>query len=219
MMSKIIESNKITDVLKHVDEKTLVVFDIDNTLIDTVQEFGGYAWSINMTKRFLDKGFDFSEALVKSYALLGDVIEEIDFKVIEPETASVITKLREKNILSMALTARMLTMSSCTDRSLLGVNINFFEPAICGDTIQFSSTAGYTNGVLYAGPDFNNKGECLTLFLDKINYSLHLKISYHQMLLQTSQPYFLLHQRTHLCYNRIIHSQIVYLVWHPNLPT
>ena len=40
---KIIESKKIADVFNHVEKGTFVVFDIDNTLIDTVQDFGGYA--------------------------------------------------------------------------------------------------------------------------------------------------------------------------------
>jgi FMN phosphatase YigB (HAD superfamily) len=168
-MSKIIESKKIIDVLNHIDDKTLVVFDIDNTLIDTVQNFGGYAWSCHVTKRFQDKGFDFPVALMKSYNILAQMIEFVDFKGIEPETSGVIKKLRERNILSMALTARMHSMSKNTNHALLQAGIDFFETAIHDQKIQFNPTAAYERGVLYTGPKLR-KGECLVLFFEKIGY-------------------------------------------------
>jgi len=168
-MPQIIESTKITDVFDYVDDGTLAVFDIDNTLIDTVQNFGGYAWSCHVTKRLQDRGFDFPIALLKSYDILAQVIEFVDFKEIEPETSDVIRKLREKNVLSMALTARMHSMSKNTNGALLQADIDFFEAAIHDQKIQFNSTAAYERGVLYTGPKLR-KGESLVLFFEKIGY-------------------------------------------------
>ena len=50
------QTNKIVDVFKYIDDKTLVIFDIDNTLIEAVQEFGSYAWMCSMTSRLQKKG-------------------------------------------------------------------------------------------------------------------------------------------------------------------
>lgn len=169
-MSVIVESNRINDVFNHVEEETLIAFDIDNTLIDTVQNFGGYAWSLNVTKRLQDKGFDFPVALLKSYNILAQILEFVDFKVIEPETSSVIKKLREKNIFSMALTARMHSMADSTKRALSNVGIDFFDLRFYPNKIQFNPTAAYEKGILYTGPKLC-KGESLVLFLEKIDYT------------------------------------------------
>ena len=106
---------------------------------------------------------------MKSYNILAQIIDLVDFKVIEPETSGVIKKLREKSVLSMALTARMCSMSDNPDRELLRAEIDFFKAAVHDGEIRFNSTSSYKKGVLYTGPELR-KGECLILFFEKIGY-------------------------------------------------
>lgn len=169
-MTKIIESKKISDILNHVEEGTLAVFDIDNTLIDTVQNFGGYAWSCHVTKKLQEKGFEFPDALIRSYAILEQMLGFVDFKVIEPETSGVVKKLQERGISSMALTARMSSMADITCSSLQSVGIRFFDPAVFDQKIEFSPTASYEKGIFYTGPEMR-KGDSLVSFFEKTGYT------------------------------------------------
>jgi hypothetical protein len=59
----------------------LVVFDIDFTLIETVQEFGSYVWSINITKRLQEKGYSYADAIKKlvvatEQCIVSEIIEK-----------------------------------------------------------------------------------------------------------------------------------------------
>ena len=51
-MSQIIETKKMSTILNHIDDNTLVVFDVDNTLIEPKSLIGGVAWFKNTAKKF-----------------------------------------------------------------------------------------------------------------------------------------------------------------------
>jgi len=168
--SKIIETNNITDIIQHVDDKTLAIFDIDNTLIDPVQDFGGYKWSIHLTKRFTAKGFDFDYALDRSYQLYDVVRKLVNFKAVETNTSEVIKKVQAGCHKSMALTARAFYMGDGTHENLVSAGMEFAQSTIHGEPVKFTETAGFLNGILFSGLKMK-KGECITKFLDMINYT------------------------------------------------
>ncbi|MFC1841716.1 DUF2608 domain-containing protein [Candidatus Dependentiae bacterium] len=169
-MSQTIESNKITDIFNYVDDKTLVIFDVDNTLIETVQEFGCYTWSCNMTSRFEKKGIEYFQAMQKTCAIFAKIKDFISFKTVEPEALDVIKKLESDNIKTMALTKRMFSTKQSTIEQLLSVNIEFSKKTIHDKEIKFDDMIGFSEGILYSGLG-DNKGECLISFLEKISYT------------------------------------------------
>ncbi len=163
------QTNKIVDIFKYIDDKTLVIFDIDNTLIETIQEFGSYAWSCCMTSRFQAKGYGIQDAMKRSCAAFAQIEEFVEFKTVESETLDVINKLQNKNIKTMALTKRLFSMKQSTSKQLSSVNITFLQNAIHDKEIEFDSMAGFADGILYSGLN-DSKGEWLITFLEKIDY-------------------------------------------------
>ncbi len=168
-MSAIIETKRITDILKYINNTTLVIFDVDNTLIDTVQNFGGTAWAYNVAHKLLKKGIEPTKAVKQSYTIYTEVKKFVQFKPVEPETPGLIRQLREKNIQAMVLTMRALQMAKSTVQDLRSADIDFSKQPIHHETVTLESMAGYAEGILYSGPMLS-KGECLTSFLDTISY-------------------------------------------------
>ncbi len=167
-MSKIIDTKKITDVLKYVNKKTLVIFDVDNTLIETVQSFGSSSWFDHTVGRFQKIGFDPIQSVKKTYAILDPITKFIACKTVELDTLDVINTLRYKKIRTMGATMRWLGIVKKTCIQLHSVNICFDRNTIYHDDVIFDSVSGFTHGILFSA--FKGKGECLLKFFKHINY-------------------------------------------------
>jgi hypothetical protein len=168
-MSKIIESNKISDVLKYVDEKTLVLFDIDNTLIWSVEEFGSLEWSTHTSGRLCKNGMSLDEAITKTCTIFLQIHDLISFRTIEPDTISVLDELDKKNISNMALTKRVFWLNTPTIKQLSSVGIDFSKNPLHEKEIIFDDTFGFDKGVLYSGL-YEEKGDALIKLLEKIDH-------------------------------------------------
>jgi len=166
---RIVESNKIKDLLEYVTKDTLVVFDIDNTLVENEQEYGGYAWSLEVTKRWKEKGLKPRDALIRSYKTFAQVQDYASYKPVEQDTAFVLKSLQEKQIKTMVLTMRSFNFAPITFKHLLSVNMDFSKDPVWDQGIIFGGMAGFTKGILYAGPEVQ-KGELLVSFFEKIKY-------------------------------------------------
>lgn len=161
-------TNKIVDIFKYIDDKTLVIFDVDNTLIETIQEFGSYAWFCSVTDRFQKKGYDYHHAMQKTCAIFEQIENLVEFKTVETVTLDVINQLQSKNIKTMALTMRSFSTKQMTSKQLASVDIKLAKNAVYDKKVEFDSMVGFADGVLYSGLK-DNKGECLITFLEKIN--------------------------------------------------
>lgn len=169
-MPKIIESKKIVDVLNHADQKTLVIFDIDNTLVETVQEFGSLAWHANMTKKLRSKGTEYFQAMQKTCAAFAEIENLVSFKTIEPETLEVVKTLNQQNIPNMVLTKRMFSTKRSVVKQLRSTGLEFSQNTIHDKEIKFTELRGFAEGILYSGLG-DDKGECLLSLFEKINYT------------------------------------------------
>jgi len=168
-MSKIIESKKIIDVLNHVSKDTLVLFDVDNTLIWSAEEFGSLEWSSHISGRFHKNGLDIVEAMRKSCQIFEQVEDLVSFKPVEAETIDVLNSLREKGIDNIGLTARMFSLSVPTEKHLTSVGIDFSGSSLHNEDIIFDDMCAFSNGVLYSGLR-REKGAALIRFLEKIEH-------------------------------------------------
>lgn len=166
-MSKIIESKKIIDVLDHVDKNTLALFDIDNTLIWSVEEFGSYEWSCYMSSRFCKNGIDLIEAMRKTCDIFGQIGDLISFKPVEPVTIDVLKNLDKKRISNIGLTKRMFSLATPTIKHLRSAGIDFSKNLLHKNDIVFDDMFAFFKGVIYSGLR-EEKGACLIKFLEKI---------------------------------------------------
>jgi len=169
-MSKILETKNIVDVLSHVDAQTLVIFDVDNTLIEPTQQIGGTAWFTHMLKKFEARGIQEADAIPQIYVLWKEVQQVVQVKTVEKQTVSVVTKLHEKKIKTMGLTARGFALGQRTYEQLSSLGISLDAHTIHSDDVKLDETAGFVKGTLFLDPD-GDKGERLLQFFDAIAYT------------------------------------------------
>jgi len=168
-MSKIIESNSFSEILNHVDEKTLVLFDIDGTLIEPTSLLGGPAWFAHVFAMLSKKGLEEEVVVEKTYAAWVRLQKTISVRTIEKNTADVVKKIHEKNVQTMALTGRAFGDSEMTFNQLKSVNISFEKNTIHNEVLDFGNRNGFYRGILSAGLT-GDKGENLIEFFEKINF-------------------------------------------------
>ncbi len=165
----ILQTNKIINALHHITDDSLVIFDIDNTLIETIQEFGSYAWMCVMTNKLQEKGWEYQAAIHKTASAFEYIKDIVAFKTVEATTHELITQLCHKNITIMALTFRSFTIRHNTIKQLDFVDIDFSQNTIHETEILFDTHFGFSDGILYSGFQ-ENKGACLVTLLKQINY-------------------------------------------------
>jgi len=167
VMSQIIESSKFSCLSEYVDGKTLVIFDIDNTLIKSTGYIGSAKCEDYMLNTFQRIGLSKQEAIKKEEAIWVELLDAMQFGLCERDIADVFTRLLEKNITIMGLTARPLASSSLTTKQMRSMGISFEQRLVYDRELLVSNDIGFIDGVLYVGSGVN-KGEVLLKFLDQI---------------------------------------------------
>jgi phosphoserine phosphatase len=165
----ITETKKIIDVFNYVDSETLVLFDVDNTLIEPTSYIGSSTWFSYIVKKTLDRGMEFKEVIDRLIPIFVELQHIISVKPVEAQTAMVVKKLHKQNIKTMGLTARNFILSKRTDEQLRYVDISLDSNTIYDGEIIFSEEVGFYRGVLSIEP-FGNKGARLFQLFEKINY-------------------------------------------------
>lgn len=177
MLSKgpsIQESTHIEDFLNFVEkEDFLGVFDVDNTLIQSVEALGSDQWFMKLMEFAYDAApSKETETLVISiYHALHQYHTKME--TVENVTAPMIKKLQEKNIPLIGLTARGKEISEATIAQLKRVGIEFLlnktSQNSFGLTINgVENAAIYHHGVIFCSG--YSKGDCLQAFFETIKW-------------------------------------------------
>jgi FMN phosphatase YigB (HAD superfamily) len=161
---------RVTDRMQAIESeitpRTLVVFDIDNTLIEGVETIAADPWYDYYLKKLTDGGMNEKEAVARANALWLRVQELATVRPVEAETVALIARLQAKGIKVMALTARANDAIALSKRQLASAGIDFTKSQVHNGSITFTlvSKAEYSDGVLYID-ELNKKGEALAYFL------------------------------------------------------
>jgi FMN phosphatase YigB (HAD superfamily) len=168
---KIIESKNIIDVLKYVNkvaDDTLVVFDIDDTLIQSIEYIGTSLLTHQIAKKLAKNGMNFEKALDVGLNVWENLIDMLSFEKIEEDVITLFENLKVKNTKIMGLTARPPSVSAETHKHLISLGISFENNKPYNKKIIFDDKTHFIDGILYIG--LKNKGEKLLLFLETIKY-------------------------------------------------
>lgn len=165
---KVIETDKIIDILEYASHKTLFVFDINDTLMSTSSCLGGDVWAHNIVKEGLTKGISREEVLDRILPFWLDVLIHSSFKPVEDETAQVIRRLQKEGSPIVAMTARITELAYQTIHQLRSIAIDFSNAPLAQSdfTINVPYPARYINGIIFAGL-LNKKAEVLIQFLEQ----------------------------------------------------
>ncbi len=162
---EVMHMDQLTTVLK---PNALVIFDIDNTLIEPVQALGSDQWFHHRIAHWIDRGLEQDEALEKALADWMSVQNITKVQLVEPNIDRIVRHLQEQGFSVMGLTTRGLGMSTRTNQQLASVGIDLSRTAPTQDDLFFMNGRGvlFRGGTLFTAN--THKGKALFTFLDTL---------------------------------------------------
>ena len=141
----------------------VVVFDIDNTILEPKQTLGSDQWFEYYLHKLQKSGISKEKALETTLDYWMMLQYHTDIQAVEPSTPDLIKTLQQKGIMVIALTARNPGMveTSVDQLTHLGVNLHTHNTQYKANDVTF------TNGILFVGS--NNKGTVLMDYLKTNN--------------------------------------------------
>lgn len=169
------------EALAPVDDETLLIFDLDNTIMETTQTLGSDQWFehyvhgviSDLVKAGKSKEDATKEGLQTALAVWKRIQQVTTMQLVEPNTAKLVREKQSK-IRVMGLTARPGDLSSTTRKQLLSLAVDLNLSPVSKDVlIQKADHADYEakleKGILFSGN--NKKGEMLVKLLERIQLS------------------------------------------------
>ncbi len=179
VQADIVEIDRIEDIRSYITQKnTLVLFDIDDTLITNSNSLGSPQWRAWVKNKLADHKAEF--AVYDALTLY--IAKNIPYKPVESSTATMIADLQSNDIPVFAFTARGRTqwyttnivgVDYFTDLQLKHVGIDFKNTSIPRDLQQLEPTYFY-EGIIFA--EHIQKGDLLKHLFKDLNYHPSLVI-------------------------------------------
>ena len=169
LCGKIIETDSIMSILDYVQENTLVIADLDNTLIESQNQLGSSQWGDYLGALFTEPNKSFEEINFLVAETWCKVQPLIKIRCVDPQTPQIINQVCEYGIEFMGLTARRPCEVHYTHKQLGSVQItlsNIIEEGFLEDTLDPRKGIIYHQGIVYCTP-MNKKSYGLKLFLEK----------------------------------------------------
>lgn len=166
------ETDSLADIVDMGDQNTLVIFDLDDTLI---RGFGAATdeWFRTHVKELVDTGKPTSEAIdmVLPAYTAAQCTTRVQF--VENSAPEILTKLRTRKIRTIALTSRgRKELFAATFRQFSDLGITFIQEDPAWQRIvtlePLRGETRYQDGVIFC--DGNNKGTTLEVFFERLGY-------------------------------------------------
>jgi Protein of unknown function (DUF2608) len=171
VLGEIRECDTIEILLDYADPDTLIVCDVDNTLIEAAQHLGSSHCGYYFLEKFIKMGFSEQEASELQYSRWLLLQPRILIRPVDAKAPVVLQRLRQLGISTLGLTARDQEELAYTHRQLASVQIELKDHVSAEERIQlpFKFPAIYYQSIIFCG-DWNKKGEVLASFLKHVNY-------------------------------------------------
>jgi hypothetical protein len=166
--AQIIEIKNIKETQSHVRDYQLIIFDIDNTILEPVQILGNDEWFHDRLKKNQMDCCDNEKALNKTLIEWYEILSITKVKLIEKDIKSLIENLQNNKIKIMALTSRNMDFAFASINQLDSLGIDLSKSSPYEKKIFFENEVFFEKGILFTGG--KNKGEALKVFLNKIKF-------------------------------------------------
>jgi FMN phosphatase YigB (HAD superfamily) len=113
--------------LSELTPETLVVFDIDNTLIRQNHMIGTHQWGDYISERAVRSGVPLDQAKQIQYKAFAEVQPSVQVVPVEEGVRSILAILNQKNVTHFALTARSAVLKDVTKKQLQILNHSFAD--------------------------------------------------------------------------------------------
>ena len=170
LCGEIVEVSRFDEIKSYVDKETLVLLDIDDTLLIPTQTLGTDVWFMDRLKNHAENGKSKEEALDKALAEWEAVRHLTNVKLVETTTDSVVRELQDHQIAVMGLTTQGLALATRTVNQLKSLSIDLVRTAPCEKEhfIFNEQSILYRRGILFTSG--TPKGVALMKLLKKIDY-------------------------------------------------
>ncbi len=166
-----IETGDIEAIEAHIDSATLVIFDIDTTLVKTDHMLGSEAWADMMTRRYVLQGMSPPRARAELMPEWNKVLIQAAVRPLDPAVQTTLRRLQRSGIRVMGLSdkdpemAYIRLMHLC----LCDARLATTAPHRGMLNIQAEGCAKMVSGVLFTGVS-NNPGTVLASLLNELGY-------------------------------------------------
>lgn len=163
------EIKSMAEIVPELTPGTLLVFDIDNTLVEPVGNIGSDQWYYYLVKALArdDKTLSADAAEAKAGEVWTTTLMTVKVKPVEALTPALVRDQQKRGLKVMALTARDAGDAAATFRQLKDIGVDLAENAVRKDDLATEQKGFYSRGVFFAG-DGPDKGKTLVAFLKKI---------------------------------------------------
>lgn len=171
LAAEIFETKHFSEITQHIGSDTLVIFDIDDTLLIPAQTLGCDAWFVtrlNYNKQFIQ---DFNVAKDKTLAEWQAIRHITDVIIVEEGSDAIIKELQANNIPIIGLTTQELVLCKRTEVQLKSLNIDLSMTAPSKQDHYFvnkNSGVLYRQGIIFTSG--SSKGEALVKYFEATNY-------------------------------------------------
>jgi len=163
------EISTMAQIRPELTPATLLVFDIDNTLVEPIGNIGSDQWYYYLVKAIArdDKTLTADAAEAKAGEIWSKTIKTVSVQPVEAITPALIREQQKRGLKIMALTARGVEDAEATFRQLKDIGVDLTVTAPRKDDLATEQKGLYTRGVFFVG-DGPDKGKTLVAFLKKI---------------------------------------------------
>lgn len=171
LQAKIVEVAVMTELFDHITPDTLIVFDIDNTIMEPVQELGSDQWFCNRIQEYKSWGLSKEESLEKALREWTAIQSITRVKLVEPGTDRIVMQLQTQKYTVMGLTTRGLGISTRTIEQLATLSVDLSKTPPCHEEFHFMNAPQgvlFRGGVLFTAG--THKGRAFAAFLEKTGY-------------------------------------------------
>lgn len=162
--ARVLETNKMSDILKEIDDNTIVFFDIDDTLIYIPTMMGNSVWWGYCQKVANKNKWDQVKVATVLWPTLNQAANKVKTRLVDESAPELIKGLQDRGISVFGLTARSrqivgdyaFDMTTILDLSRLG--IIFTQPEIDMNALR--------GGIIFTGTQL--KGPFVERFLKKL---------------------------------------------------
>lgn len=162
------EAKSIQEILPYVKPETLVVFDIDNTLLRPTQTLGSDQWYGHLVSEQISRGLAEREAIAKAISFWTPIQMQTEVEAVEKQTPEWLNELQKKGVKIIALTARPEQLAQTTVSQLNSVGIQLQKSVVNEPGVGTFSNTEVFGGIIFVGPE-NDKGHVLREYLTSHN--------------------------------------------------
>lgn len=129
-MANLVEIKHIQDILHYLatltnPRETLVLFDIDDVLINTIGDFGGFRWWEHRIEELVKNGSTYESAIDRMNKFYLKLQPYLRYTPIEKTTVATFTAIQQLGVTVMGLTGRAQGTAPLTYKELSDLGIQF----------------------------------------------------------------------------------------------